>query len=392
MNVTRIYIDTLRALLNNKRYIINKGGSRSSKTFSELQVFKTIADHSKKNEVNTIVSHSLPHLKGGAIRDFDNILISEGIEPDSIRIKNPYEYKLGSQIIEFVSFDKIGKALGGARDRLFINEANKMPFAICHHLMQRTTGSIFIDYNPSHKFWIDDNGYITNPESEVIHSTFLDNIQNLSEGQIYDFQQAKIKAEIEEANDNKGYWFNWWRVYGLGLDGIVEGAIFHNWKVGEFDNSLPHSYGLDFGSRDPDALIKCAIDRSKNKIYLKEEIYTTGLSSGQLLCEIKSKGVDNKLIIADSQATRTITDLKLGGLNIRPVIKTMIVEGIKIMQDWEIIIDPESINLIREFTNYVWLDRKGEIPSDTENHGIDASRYIITTILNHSKLKKTKLI
>ena len=392
MIVTEVYRHTLRALLENKRYIINKGGSRSSKTFSELQVFKTIADHSKKQEINTIVSHSLPHLKGGAIRDFDNILISEGIQPDLVRIKNPYEYRIGSQVFEFISFDKIGKALGGARDRLFINEANKMPFAICHHLMQRTTGSVFIDYNPSHKFWVDENGYINNPESAVIHSTFMDNIQNLSIGQIQDFEAARERAMIEEANDNKGYWYNWWRVYGLGLDGIVEGAIFHNWKKGEFDNTLPYAFGLDFGSKDPDALIKCAIDRGRKLIYLKEEIYKNGQGTFDLINEIKKCNVGNKLIIADSSAKRTIQDLEGKGLNIRAVGSKAILPGIKLMQDYEMIIEPNSINLIRELTNYVWTDRRGEIPVDFDNHAIDAARYIITTMINPMPRAKTKLI
>jgi phage terminase large subunit len=205
-------------------------------------------------------------------------------------------------------------------------------------------------------------------------------------------QAQKDKADIEEQNDNKGYWYNWWRVYGLGLDGIVEGAIFHNWKTGEFDNTLPSAYGLDFGSRDPDALIKCAIDKSKHKIYLKEEIYTNGLSTAQLLAEIKSKDVKDKLIIADSQATRTITDLHIGGLNIRAVVKPPIVDSIKLIQDWELIIDPSSINLIRELTNYVWLDRKGEVPADIDNHAIDAARYIITTLLKFVVRKTTKLL
>lgn len=392
MNVTRIYTETLEAVVNKKRYIINKGGSRSSKTFSELQVFKTISDYSKKTEVNTIVSHSLPHLKGGAIRDFDNILKSEGIAPDKVRIKNPYEYRINNQLIEFLPFDNLGKALGGARDRLFINEANKMPHNICHQLIQRTTGSVFIDYNPSHEFWINTEGYLNLPNTVVITSTFLDNIQNLTDAQIDDFLLAKHKAEIEEKNDNKGYWWNWWRVYGLGLDGIVEGAIFNNWKQGEFNNDLPYAYGLDFGSKDPDALVKCAIDRKNKKIYLKECIYKNGLSTWQLVDLIKAQNVGNKFIVADSSAARTIQDLQSKGLNVKPVVKGTIVEGIKLMQDYQLIIEPESINLIRELSGYIWLDRKGEVPIDKDNHTIDAARYIITTMIRPVKRSKIKLL
>lgn len=380
MNPTRVFTETSRAYLSEARYIINKGGTRSSKTFSALQLFKLIT-RSKKSRIITIVSHSLPHLIGGAIRDYNKILIEDGIAPDEVGIKNPYIYTMNKTIIEFIGFDKLGKTLGGTRDILFINEANKMPFTICHQLIQRTSEYIFIDYNPSHEFWIDTEGYLTRNDSIIVHSTFKDNIQNLSQGIIDDLNEAKRKADLEEKNDRVGYWWNWWQVYGLGLKGRLENTILTNWSIGEFNNSLPCGYGLDFGVKHPDGMVKVAVDRNKKKLYWKEEIYQNGLSTNQLYEIIRSREVGNKLIIGDSAAKRTILDLRGKGLNIKAVSKGAILDDIKLLNDYEIIVDPDSINLQRNLSNWCWLDRKGEVPMDEEDDLIDAGRYYTRTII-----------
>ena len=392
MNVTSVFTKTLEAYSKGYRYIIEKGGSRSGKTFSILQLHKIISDKSNKKQVNTIVSHSLPHLEGGAIRDFDNILEASGISPDNVRTKHPYIYRLNNQIIEFVGFDRPGKALGAARDRLFINEANKMPFKICHQLIQRTKETIFIDYNPANDFWVTEEGYTTKSDSVVIHSTFKDNIQNLTKGQLDDFKNARQKAKLEDEQGRKGYWWNWWRVYGLGLDGMIEGAILTNWQYDLFNNDLPFGYGLDFGVRDPDALVKVAIDKKNKKIYWKEEIYQNSLSTDQLNTILKTRVEKNRLIIADSASPRTINDLKSKGFNIKGVKKSKIVDDIKVLMDYDILISPESYNLAKELNNWVWLDRKGEVPLDDNNHLIDAARYYTVSMLNPNTRKGQRVL
>ncbi len=385
MKVTKVYTQTLEALVNGFRIIINEGGTRSSKTFSELQLFKTISDNIDKHEINTVVSHSFPHLEGGAIRDFDKILTDEGVDISSVKTKNPCVYKIGKQIIEFIGFDRPGKALGAARNRLFINEANKMPFDICHQLMQRTTDTIFIDYNPSHEFWVDTEGYKERKDSIVIHSTFLDNIQNLTEGQLNELMEAKNKAEGEERQGLKGYWYNYWRVYGLGLPGIIEGTILTNWVEGEFDDKLPYIFGLDFGVKDQDALLKCAIDKKRKKVYWDEKIYRNNLSTNQLSKLIeKSISKTNDLIIADTSGKRTIKDYK-DKFNIRPVKKPGIVESIKELMNYQIIITPHSNNIKHEIKNWIWLDKKGEVPIDEKNHLLDAGRYAFWTLTRKKK-------
>lgn len=276
MKVTKVFTATAKAYTQGKRYIINQGSSRSSKTFSELQLIYLIALNSNKPRIITVVSHSLPHLEGGAIRDFDTILIMEGVVPETVRTKRPYIYKINRTTIEFVGFDKPGKALGAARDILFINEANKMHFDVCHQLMMRTRECVFIDYNPSSDFWVNDNGFIEREDSAFIHSTFKDNIENLTPGQIDEFLHAKKMADEERRKWMNGYWSNYWRVYGLGEKGIIQGVIFPyvNW-IDKFpaDNELERIiYGLDFGfSVDPTALVKIGVNGKR--LYMQNMLY-----------------------------------------------------------------------------------------------------------------------
>lgn len=375
MITTSVYEDIKNAYLEGYRFIILKGGTRASKTFSILQINKRITELSKKKRIITTVSHSLPHLETGAIRDFDNILSEYYSNIDDIRIKKPYIYYLNKCLYEFIGFDRLGKSLGAGRHILHINEANYLSFSICHQLIQRTEETIFIDYNPSHEFWVDEEGYSKRDDAIVINATFYQNIQNLTQGQIDELKYAQQKAIEEEKNGKKGYWWNWWRVYGLGLEGQIEGAILSNWEKGKFDDSLPYVYGEDFGIKHYDALVKCAVDKSKKRIYWKEEIFMNGLSTDQLYEVIKSRNVNKKLIIADSASARTIKDLKKRGLNIRACVKDKITEDIKLLMDYTIIVDPDSINLIRQLNNWTWLDRKGEVPADEDDDLIDAGRY-----------------
>ena len=143
----------------------------------------------------------------------------------------------------------------------------------------------------------------------------------------------------------------------------ADGVILNNWHFGAFDHTLPYGFGLDFGYRDPDALVRVAIDKKQKKVYLRQELYKNGLSTGDLARQTKTI-VGNNLVIGDSAASRSIEDLKGYWVNIKPVIKGKINEDIKMMQDWELIIDPNSTDLAKELNNWVWLDKAGEIPLD----------------------------
>ena len=211
-----------------------------------------------------------------------------------------------------------------------------------------------------------------------IHSTYLDNKENLSQSFL-----ERVEA-IKHTNFKKYKQ----KLLGQWLD-KAEGVVFENWSIGEFNpDNLQTSCGMDFGfSIDPDSLIEVAIDKKHNKIYLKEHIYRNGLKSHELAKVILEK-VDNKLIIADSAEPRLIADLKHLGVNIKPVKKGTIESGITRMQDYELIVTPESTNIAKELNNYAYQDRGSKLYIDNWNHAIDASRYNIIYHLDNPNAGK----
>lgn len=153
------------------------------------------------------------------------------------------------------------------------------------------------------------------------------------------------------------------------------GLILTNWRYGDFDETLPHIYGLDFGSRDPDAMTKVAVDERNKLIYVDETIYQNGNGTDDLYSLINSSINQNALIVADSQATRTIEDLERKKLNIIPAQKQKVTEDIKVLKDYTIVVTERSYNLVRELNTWVWLDKKGDVPLDDNNHLLDSMRY-----------------
>ena len=200
-----------------------------------------------------------------------------------------------------------------------------------------------------------------------IHSTYLDNIDNLDESFLHEV------ARIKQHNPKKYKHV----ILGGWLD-KAEGVVFNNWSFGEFNpNGLQTSCGMDFGfSVDPDTLTEVAIDKVKKKIYLKEHIYQNGIKTDQLV-EIILNRVGRKLIVADSAEPRLIADLKSKGVNIVAVKKGTIESGITIMLGYEIIVEPNSSNIAKELNNHVYADKGSKLYIDDFNHAIDGSRYNI---------------
>jgi phage terminase large subunit len=374
MKTTKIFSKNLQAYIDRNLLIINQGGSSSSKTFSVLQLLYQIAITSKSKKIISIVSYTFPHLKLGAIRDFENILIEECIVIENIRNKTELTYQVGNCIIEFFSADNLSKVHGPRRDILFINECNHLSYDVYTQLVIRTKKAVFLDYNPVREFWVHTE-VIPKEKHVLIKSTYKDNC--------YLDQSIIDKIESRQSNEN------WWRVYGLGEVGYLEGTIFNSWIYGEFDNSLPYVYGLDFGVKDPDAMIKVAVNHKTKQIYLDEIIYKNNQNTDTLYREISAKiSKRNALIIADSAGLRTIKDLQLKGLNVKSVVKNKILDDIKLISNYQLVLTENSYNLAKELMNYVWADKKGEVPIDDQNHGLDSVRYATTVLIN----KKKKII
>lgn len=204
-----------------------------------------------------------------------------------------------------------------------------------------------------------------------IHTTYLDNINNISESIISKFERLK------ETHPNKYAH----RVLGGWLD-KAEGVIFENWNYGEFDNSLPEIYGLDYGFYpDPTALVKVAIDNKRMIIYVKQLVYDQKLTTDNLAIKLPKS---NRLIICDNSEPRLTSELTSKGYNLRAVTKfdNSIKAGIDLMSQYQIIVDHESIDIGKELNNYVWNDKKSSTPIDDWNHAIDATRYAVMEYQN----------
>lgn len=377
MNVTSVFERNLQAYNNKFRYIVNKGSTRSSKTYSLLQLLYLIAQFSKRPLVISIVSESIPHLKKGCIRDFRDILEKEGDWNENNWNATDYIYRINNSIIEFFSADSSGKVHGPSRDILYVNECINIEYEVYRQLAIRTTETIFLDCNPNFEFWLDEKILPQKDESTLIHSTYKDN-------------EYLTKAQVKEIESNAGD-ANWWRVYGEGLTGNLRGTVIQNWEIVQ---SMPPSYknrwiGIDFGfTNDPTAIVDIRL--SKGELWIDELLYERGCDNMMIANILKSKGITNQIsIIADSAEPKSIQEIRSFGLRVESAEKgrDSINNGIEILNRYKKNITKCSTNIINEYRNYRWqTDNIGEptnTPIDRYNHSIDAQRYVCLNKLRH---------
>jgi phage terminase large subunit len=375
--------EALIAALNGTgpRLIVNEGGQGSSKTISTIQVIYNCLKGSDHNLKTTFCSYALPHLKLGVIADFDNIILPSFGENVAAIKSNPAQpaYHINKSEINCYGVEgNIAMAHGPRRDILFINEINrKITYEVFDHLFSRSRITL-VDYNPDCEFFLHEKVLPFIPHVKI-NSTFLDN----------PYLPAGEYNNILMKKDNPKF-ANWWRVYGLGLLGKFEGAIFQDWRYLRADEQwpdyLPYGFGLDFGFSDPDALVKTAIDTKAKKMYWDEKIYKSGNTFQDLKNLLTVYCPRSDQIIADCADARMIAQLR-PFFNIKPVDKKKwtIPEALKMMQDYEHIITPESVNLSKEFSNYVWSDKKAGIPIDGFSHLIDGGRYRFMETITHPR-------
>ena len=202
-----------------------------------------------------------------------------------------------------------------------------------------------------------------------IHTTYLDNLENLSESYINQIENIKKRRPDKYKHQLLGSFLN-----------KAEGVIFTNWQVGKFKKTSVSVFGQDYGfSNDPSTLVETNIDTSNKVIYLKECFYLPKLTTSEISRLNMKHAVDN-LIVGDSAEVRLLSELKSKGCNVVASIKGAgsITYGISLLQDYDLIVDEQSINLIKELNNYSWLERKSNTPIDKHNHLIDAIRYAVS--------------
>ena len=377
-----IITTALKKLLRLKKRIkVVRGGTSASKTFSILPILVDRAIKTPNLEIS-VVSESIPHLRRGALKDFLKIMMSLGRYNDSQFNKSTLKYTFGNNsYIEFFSVDQPDKLRGARRNVLYVNECNNVDFDSYYQLAIRTSGEIWLDYNPSSTFWVD-REIIGSDDVDFITLTYLDN-EALPETIIKEIESAKEKAKTSS------YWANWWQVYGLGQTGSLEGVCIPDWQ--EID-SLPEEarllcYGMDWGySNDPTSLI--AMYKYNDGYVFDELVYKKGLLNSDISNTFKSLNV-NDIVYADSAEPKSIAELNSYGHSVLPVSKgrDSIVYGINLINQNKVYVTKRSKNLINELRNYIWMTDKSGMklnkPIDAYNHAIDAMRYAITSQLEN---------
>lgn len=364
---------TLRKISGMKKRIrAIKGGQGASKTFSILMI---IINHcsSKPGKRCIIASEELSKMRTNIIADFIKILTETNIFDNNRWNSSECIYKFpNGSTIKFMGSDKIAAGKGTRTDILFVNECNKVPFEFYRELSTRSK-NIFLDWNPNIACWVDTE-VIPRDDCETLTVTFRDN-EFLSEEEKNEILRYKQMAFNEDGSVKSDYWYNIYLIYSEGQVGHFVGAILTNIETGEFDTSLPYVHSLDIGWKDDDAMTKVAIDNKNKRIYVDEIIYQNNLSSSQLSTLIKSK-IGSDLVVCDSAAAKTIADLKENHINAVSCKKNRIVEDIKSIQGYTIVVTKTSTHLLQELNNWRWKDVDGKsIPEDGEIHLIDALRY-----------------
>ncbi len=361
------------------------GGTSASKTISIIQILINQAQTDKTPTLTSITSESVPHLKRGAMRDFLNIMQEHNYFKDANwnRSDFTYTFETGSKI-EFFSLDMPHKVRGPRRDRLFINEANNIPVETFEQLEVRTKDEIWLDWNPTREFWFYTD-YKDKPNVDFMILTYKDN----------EALDPNIVQSIESRRDNK----NWWKVYGEGQLGEVEGKIYTGWKL---DVEIPHEArlerrGLDFGyAHDPACLVDIYY---YNGGYIVDELlFRTGMKNRQIADVILNQPDPNVLCVADSAEPKSIDEMMEYGVNIIGANKGpgSVTQGIQWVQGQQISVTRRSQNIVKAYKNYMWkTDRDGNILTEPDHYlsdAMDAIRYGLETFRPRIERPEAKVV
>ena len=371
---TPVFSKNYELINGNKRFIVNQGGSRSSKTISLLQMIIVLCLTKEKISVS-VVRKSFPSLRGSILRDFVTTLKEMDLyrESNHNKTEQVYTFDNGSYV-EFFSSDNEQKLRGRKRDILYCNEGNELSFEEFNQLVLRTTDKILIDFNPSDtEHWIYD--LIKQDNCALIKSTYKDN-PFLTKDQV-DYIENLINVDE-----------NYYKVYALGEKPISESRIYNHFKQYNEDVDLrDFCYGCDFGFNHPTTLVKTSFDG--NKVYVKELIYRNKMTTADLITEMKNLNLDrSKPIYCDSARPEVIEELRRAGFIKAQPSNKAVKEGINKIKSMEVYIHYESVNIWKEYRLYSWKTFKDHIldePVKENDDALDALRY---AVYSHHKTTK----
>lgn len=362
-----------------KRIVVVQGGTSGGKTYDICAILADLS-FDIQNKIISITTDTFPNLSRGAMRDMKNFLVSQNWLKFFTENKSTHIWKnnITGTIIEFFSCDEMG-ALGARRDYLFVNEANRISYETFTQLEVRTRERIYLDFNPVNRFWahseLVENEY-RKDEVDFVKVNYLDNKEALEPSII-----RAIEARKGDGNNN------WWRVYGLGEIGSLEGNIYEGWlpKEEKPEGFILKRYGVDFGfSNDPTAVI-AVYENESGEIYLETVLCETRLLTPQLV--EKLKGLETSLFVCDNARPEIIAELQANGIRAIGCNKTPGEKmngkryNIELVLRRKIYYRASDKELEQEYLSYAWRKKKtGEIldePVDGNDHCMDAIAYAI---------------
>lgn len=386
MRFSRVFTKTVEAAQATSHFLSSCGGTRSGKTFSILQFLFLLISQDTRPTINSVVSQTYPQLEKGAIRDFKQIAGIVDDDPRWSESKHTYTFPNGA-ILEFFSVEKPDRAHGPQRDRIFVNEAQTIAWSIIDQLLMRTAGLAIFDYNPTREFWLNTR-IESQPDCVTIHSTYLDNVDRDTGEPLLSREQV---AFIESHRGDE----TWWRVYGMGLTGHVEGLVYPDVEIvkalppeGE-RTRFSELFGVDFGYHHPTAVVRVLADSNRREAYMDEVLYESYLTNRELAEMMVARGVPRgATIYGDCAAPTSIKEVNsVGGFRIRPCRKVpTVAEQVKFIKGWRLMVTAGSPNIRHEVNSYQWMQDKLtgqwlDTPDKDANvdHAMDAMRYALFT-------------
>ena len=379
------------------KIIINRGGTRSSKTHSLCQLFVTwlVTGYIRAKQyipsgVASIVRKNKTTVAATIMRDFENILKESDIYRYVEHNKTNRTYRIGERVVEFFGADNEQKLRGYGSDILYCNEANELTYKKeFFQLLIRTRGPVFIDFNPSDPYiWIkselEDKRRLEKKDVVVFVSTYKDN-PFLPNHQIKEIEYLEKTDSVL------------WKVYGLGQYGVVEGLVIPNVTIiEEFPLELRKpGGGIDFGfTNSYTAVYRCGLIEPNN-LYVDQLVYETGLNDSDLVRRMNALKVSKKReFFADSAQPGSIKELRSSRYNVRAAnkYKNSVIFGVGLLRRHNLFVTARSEGIIKEQMKYkykqhtdgTWLNE----PIDEFNHAFDAIRYYALSKL--AKVPKTR--
>lgn len=364
-------IEKIQAL--EKRISVVQGGTSAGKTIAILIILLDYAMQ-HENKVISVITDTFPNLRTGAMRDW--LKICHETQVDRIANWNKTEHQmtlLNGTVIEFYSVDTMG-ALGARRDILYVNEANRINWETFSNLEVRTKEKVIIDFNPVNEFWAHTE-LLGREDVDFLKLTYLDN-----EG----LDESTTKAIEMRRGDGTS---NWWRVYGMGEIGSLEGNIYSGWtSLSEIPTGyVLKRYGVDFGfSNDPTAVV-AVYENEDGAIFLKLMVYETKLLTPKLIA--KCKMLDDALFVCDNARPEIIAEMQRAGIRAIGCDKTPGEKlngkryNIELVLRRKVSYLASDKEIEKEYLTYAWRKKKtGEQldePEDGNDHILDALAYAV---------------